>query len=63
MAEEEALLELENFEKKWDGKHPKISRSWLSNWGNLNAIFNYPKDIRRAVYTTNVIESLNSIIS
>jgi transposase-like protein len=60
--EEEALLELENFEKTWDGKYPQISRSWRSHWGNLNTIFNYPKDIRKAIYTTNAIESLNSVI-
>jgi transposase-like protein len=62
VTEEEALLELENFEKTWDGKYPQISRSWRSHWGNLNAIFNYPKDIRKAIYTTNAIESLNSVI-
>jgi transposase-like protein len=60
--EEEALLELENFEKTWDGKYPQISRSWRSHWGNLNTIFNYPKDIRKAIYTTNAIKSLNSVI-
>jgi transposase-like protein len=62
VTEEEALLELENFEKTWDSKYPQISRSWRSHWGNLNTIFDYPQDIRKAIYTTNAIESLNSVI-
>ena len=62
VTEEEALVELDNFEKAWDSKYPQISRSWRSHWGNLNAIFNYPADIRKAIYTTNAIESLNSVI-
>jgi transposase-like protein len=62
VTEEEALLELENFEKTGDSKYPQISRSWRNHWSNLNAIFNYPKDIRKAIYTTNAIESLNSVI-
>jgi len=60
--EEEALLELDRFGKDWDDKYPQISRSWRSNWENLNTIFNYPTDIRKAIYTTNAIESLNSVI-
>ena len=60
--EEEALLELSRFEDEWDDKYPQISRSWRAHWGNLNALFNYPKDIRKAIYTTNAIESLNSVI-
>jgi len=60
--EEEALLELSRFESEWDDKYPQISRSWRAHWDNLNALFNYPKDIRKAIYTTNAIESLNSVI-
>ncbi len=62
VTEEEALVELESFEKTWDSKYPQISRSWRSHWDNLNTIFDYPKDIRKAIYTTNAIESLNSVI-
>jgi len=62
VTKEEVLLELECFEKTWDEKYPQISRSWRSHWGNLNAIFNYPADIRKAIYTTNAIEPLNSVI-
>jgi len=60
--EEEALLALERFSDTWDSKYPHISRSWHSHWDNLNTLFSYPEDIRRAIYTTNAIESLNSVI-
>ncbi|CAM4201702.1 hypothetical protein VINE108521_13015 [Vibrio neonatus] len=43
-------------------KVPQISRSWTAHWDNLNTLFNSPVDIRRAIYTTNAIESLNSVI-
>jgi putative transposase len=60
--EEEALLALEHFSERWDVKYPQISRSWRAHWDNLNTLFNYPEDIRKAIYTTNAIESLNSVI-
>ncbi|AYO05886.1 IS256 family transposase [Vibrio parahaemolyticus] len=60
--EDEALLALEQFSERWDSKYPQISRSWTAHWDNLNTLFNYPEDIRRAIYTTNAIESLNSVI-
>jgi len=60
--EDEALLELERFAETWDGRYPQISKSWRANWENLNTLFAYPEDIRRAIYTTNAIESLNSVI-
>jgi len=60
--EEEALLALDQFSETWDEKYPQISRSWRSHWHNLNTLFNYPEDIRKAIYTTNAIESLNSVI-
>jgi transposase-like protein len=60
--EQEASLELDNFSEKWDIKYPQISKSWRSNWENLIAIFDYPPDIRKVIYTTNAIESLNSVI-
>ena len=50
---------LEEFGKKWNGKYPMIQASWERNWNDLIEFFNYPKDIRRAIYTTNTIESLN----
>ena len=60
--EEEALLALDEFADRWDEKYPQISKSWRSHWHNLNTLFAYPQDIRRAIYTTNAIESLNSVI-
>lgn len=60
--EDEAKLELDNFSEKWDDKYPQISRSWRANWENLNTLFDYPADIRKVIYTTNAIESLNSVI-
>ena len=62
VTEEEALLALDNFSARWDAKYPQISRSWRAHWDNLNTLFNYPEDIRKAIYTTNAIESLNSVI-
>ena len=62
VSEEEALLALDHFSERWDTKYPQISRSWRSHWHNLNTLFQYPEDIRKAIYTTNAIESLNSVI-
>jgi putative transposase len=60
--EDEALLALDEFAQNWDGKYPQIGRSWRAHWHDLNTLFGYPEDIRRAIYTTNAIESLNSVI-
>ena len=60
--EDEALLELERFGETWDSQYPQISKSWRTHWQNLNTLFNYPEVIRKAIYTTNAIESLNSVI-
>ena len=60
--EENALMALELFEKEWLNQYPKIAESWRNNWDNIRSIFSYPEEIRRAVYTTNAIESLNSVI-
>ncbi len=60
--EAEAQTELENFANAWDDKYPQISKSWRAHWPNLIAFFNYPPEIRKVIYTTNVIESLNSVI-
>ena len=62
VTEQEASLELERFAHKWDDKYPQISKSWRSNWENLITIYDYPADIRKVIYTTNAIESLNSVI-
>jgi putative transposase len=60
--EEAALMALDNFAAAWDDKYPQISKSWRAHWENLNTFFGYPPDIRKAIYTTNAIESLNSVI-
>ncbi|WP_368266048.1 IS256 family transposase [Dickeya chrysanthemi] len=60
--EEAALMALEDFAAVWDEKYPQISKSWRTHWENLNTFFGYPPDIRKAIYTTNAIESLNSVI-
>jgi len=60
--EEEALLALDHFAAKWDDKYPQISKTWRAHWPNLNTLFRYPPDIRKAIYTTNAIESLNSVV-
>lgn len=56
------LMALDAFAGKWDDKYPQISKSWHAHWENLNTFFGYPPDIRKAIYTTNAIESLNSVI-
>jgi putative transposase len=56
---EEAELRLEEFAEKWDGRYCSIAKSWRSNWARITPMFGLPDDIRRAVYTTNAIESLN----
>jgi putative transposase len=60
--EQEAAQELDNFTDKWDSKYPQIGRSWRNNWPNLITLFDYPDDIRKVIYTTNAIESVNSVI-
>ena len=58
-AEKEGLQGLEEFAEKWNKKYPMIYKSWKTNWENLNEFFAYPPDIRKVIYTTNAIESLN----
>ena len=56
---EQAEMELTAFEAKWDKTHPTISQSWRRNWAQIIPFFAYPADIRKVIYTTNAIESLN----
>lgn len=56
---EEAELALSCFSEKWDKQFPSISKSWLTHWENITPFFAYPEEIRRVIYTTNAIESLN----
>ncbi|ELO0596975.1 IS256 family transposase, partial [Salmonella enterica] len=50
---------LEAFSARWDYKYPTISQSWRNNWERLIVIFDFAPEIRKAIYTTNAIESLN----
>ncbi len=58
--EEEAMLALESFEQKWRNKYPQIAKSWYNHWPNLVVFLDYPAAIRKIIYTTNMLESLNS---
>ena len=58
----EAEKELDTFAAKWDGKYASISRIWHRHWENVIPLFDYPDEIRKIIYTTNAIESLNSVI-
>ncbi len=62
LAKDAALMALDAFADAWDDKYPQISKSWRAHRENLNTFFGYPPDIRKAIYTTNAIESLNSVI-
>ena len=56
---EMAEIALDEFGKKWDKKYEMISKTWRKNWENIIPFFAYPDYIRKAIYTTNAIESLN----
>jgi transposase-like protein len=56
---EEAEQALEDFSAKWDIKYANISRIWLDRWEHVSVFFEYPEEIRKIIYTTNAIESLN----
>ena len=55
----EAQQRLGEFSRKWDAKYPMIAKSWHSNWARVIPFFAHPEEIRRVIYTTNAIESLN----
>ena len=55
----EAEAALTDFETTWKGQYPTIGKSWRERWVNVIPFFGYPADIRKAIYTTNAIESLN----
>ena len=58
--EDEAAQQLERLEKQWNGSYPHVLKSWRNNWDSLTAFFRYPVEIRKVMYTTNIIESVNS---
>lgn len=59
---EAAGAELDLFEKKWGAKYPYAIRSWRNNWDELTSFYDFPIEIRKIIYTTNLIENLNGKI-
>jgi putative transposase len=56
---DEAKIRLQEFDDKWGSDYPTIVKSWRSNWPRITPFFDYPPEIRRIIYTTNAIESVN----
>jgi putative transposase len=56
---EEGKKQLDVFARKWDKQYPTISKSWYENWENLKTFFDFPDYIRKVIYTTNAVESIN----
>jgi putative transposase len=57
--ETEAEQALVDFGDRWDNQYPTISKSWINHWNRVIPFFAFPPDIRKAIYTTNAIESMN----
>lgn len=60
--EEQAEQALCDFEQKWSSKYPTIAPSWRNNWARIVPFLAFPAEIRKMIYTTNAIESLNSVL-
>jgi len=58
----EAEQALETSAQAWDAKYPTIAKVWRAKWSDIITLFDFPAAIRRAIYTTNAIESVNSVI-
>jgi putative transposase len=58
----EAEEALGRFTQKWDSKYPTIGKQWRLRWAEIVAMFDFPPEIRKAIYTTNTIESVNGVI-
>jgi putative transposase len=58
----EAEQALGNFAQAWDEKYPTIAKTWRAKWPDIITLFDFPHPIRKAIYTTNAIESVNSVI-
>ena len=56
---DDAEQRLTEFEGKWDSQHPPIAQIWRRNWARIVPFFDYPPEIRKVIYTTNAIESIN----
>lgn len=60
--QEAAKLALDDFAKKWDSKYSYAVKSWRDNWEELTVFYEFPLEIRKIIYTTNLIENLNGKI-
>jgi transposase-like protein len=58
----EAEQALKSFAQAWEEKYPTIAKMWRVKWADIIALFDFPPPIRKAIYTTNAIESVNSVI-
>ncbi len=58
----EAEDALDDFAQAWDAKYPTIAKQWRAKWTDIITLFDFPYPIRKAIYTTNAIESVNSVI-
>ena len=58
----EAEDALDDFAQAWDEKYPTIAKTWRAKWNDIITLFDFPPSIRKAIYTTNAIESVNSVI-
>jgi len=58
----EAEEALDEFAQAWDSKYPTIAKMWRAKWTDIITLFDFPPPIRKAIYTTNAIESVNSVI-
>jgi len=57
--QENAELQLEQLTQKWESRYPIVIKSWQTNWPNLATYFKYPPEIRRLIYTTNLVEGVH----
>ena len=62
LTDQDAQLALTEFNDIWGKKYPNITLSWTNNWNELSTFFKYPNSVRKLIYTTNPIESLNATI-
>lgn len=58
----EAEQALDEFAHAWNAKYPTIAKTWRAKWADIITLFDFPRPIRKAIYTTNAIESVNSVI-
>lgn len=59
---QEALIAFATFSTKWESKYPRLIKTWSDNWDELFAFMDFPKDMRRMIYSTNPVEALHRII-